>query len=153
MKFSLFCGFWENLEHKFTKKMDVCFTSFKQTCFFAPLPFYPREETLICETLWSVKSGFGLAPPTASSLQALTGRPAGKTALWSLMPPVWRKAVQSRERSASSEDPSLVAEGEFGLQAWEEQWEELYVDSSCQAQSVTQSGREDTQGKGTLQGE
>lgn len=30
-KFSLFCCFWENLEHKFTKKMDVWITSFKQT--------------------------------------------------------------------------------------------------------------------------
>lgn len=61
----LFHGLWEDLEHRFTEKMDVWITSFEQTYPLVPLCFYHWEGKLISETLWSVKSSLRPCSPTA----------------------------------------------------------------------------------------
>lgn len=84
-KFSLFCGFWENLEHKFTKKMDVWITSCKQTQSLYPSVFPAGKKhsfTKLCE-VWRPASG--LAPPLALQWGALLGEAGGmKSAAWSV---------------------------------------------------------------------
>lgn len=56
------------------------------------------------------------ALPPQIPLPSRQGGLHGAVMKWSLMPQVWRKAVQSLERPVSSWDPGLVAQGGFGQQ-------------------------------------
>lgn len=56
------------------------------------------------------------ALPPQIPLPSRQGGLHGVVMKWSLMPQVWRKAVQSLERPVSSWDPGLVAQGGVGQQ-------------------------------------
>ena len=84
-KFSLFCGFWENLEHKFTKKMDVWITSCKQTQSLYPSVFPAGKKHSFTKLGEVWRPASGLAPPLALQWGGLLGEAGGmKPAAWSV---------------------------------------------------------------------
>lgn len=62
-KFSLFCGFWENLKHRFNKKMDVWITSFKQTRSLCPSAFTVGKKNSLTKLSEAWRQASGPAPP------------------------------------------------------------------------------------------
>ena len=149
-KFSLFCGFWENLEHKFTKKMDVWITSFKQIRSLCPSAFTVGKKNSLTKLSEVWRQAWALLPRSPSNGGGLLGK-AGemKSDAWSVKEGCPKPGRISQQLGPA---PGSQRGKEFGQQT-QERREGLCIYSSCHSQSVTQKWRERSGGgRATAQG-